>query len=77
MESLRASVRMSGNKDVWHVVCKRNSMLICQLPSDKLLLCITVTKNTVFGVIDTRKLYSLIQKEFTEVKMRPGPSLFH
>ena len=52
-------------------------MLICQLPSDKLLLCITVTKNTVFGVIDVRKLYSIIQKEFTEVKMQTGPSLFH
>ena len=37
-------------------------MLISQLPSDKLLLCITVTKNTVFGVIDVKKLYNLIQK---------------
>ena len=52
-------------------------MLISQPPSDKLLLCITVTKNTVLGVIDVNKLYSLIQKEFTEVKMQPGPSLFH
>lgn len=52
-------------------------MLICQLPNDKLLLCITVTKNTVLGVVDVKKCFSLIWKEFTEVKTQPGPSLFH
>lgn len=30
-------------------------MLICQLPNDRLLLCITVTKNTVLGVVDVKQ----------------------
>lgn len=68
---------MSGNKDVQHIVCKRNSMFICQLPNDKLLLCTTVPKNTMLGVVDVNKFCSLIWKEFTKAKMQPGPSLFH
>lgn len=53
-----------------HIVFKRSSLLVCQLPNDSPLLCITVTKNTVLGMVDVKKgICSLIWKEFSEVKM--------
>lgn len=50
---------MSGNKDVEHIVFKRSGMLVCQLPNDRPLLCITVTKNTVLGMVDVKKKKNL------------------